>query len=85
MTGNQDGCARIARKKKMNKKIKKIIRITSGILLVLVGIAGLILPFLQGILLIILGVSLVNPALGKKIIKKIKKFYHRIRRINVLK
>lgn len=69
----------------MNKKIKKIIRITSGILLILAGIAGLFLPILQGIAMIIAGILLVHPILGKKIIKKIGGFYHRIRRINVQK
>ena len=64
---------------KMKKKIKKFIRITSGILLIIVGIAGLFLPVLQGVAMIVIGISLVNPILGKKIIKKIKKFYHRIR------
>ena len=63
----------------MKKKIKKFIRITSGILLIIVGIAGLFLPVLQGVAMIVIGISLVNPILGKKIIKKIKKFYHRIR------
>ena len=63
----------------MKKRIKKFIRVTSGILLILVGIAGLFLPVLQGIVMIVVGISLVHPVLGKKIIKKIKKFYHRIR------
>ena len=63
----------------MKKRIKEFIRKTSGILLILVGIVGLFLPVLQGIAMIVVGISLVNPILGKKIIKKIKKFYHRIR------
>ncbi|MEK6840641.1 MAG: hypothetical protein AABX79_01680 [Nanoarchaeota archaeon] len=63
----------------MKKKIKKFIRITSGTLLILAGIMGLFLPILQGIAMIIVGISLVRPVLGKEIIKKIKKFYHRIR------
>ena len=63
----------------MKKRIKKFIRKTFGILLILVGIAGLFLPVLQGIVMIVVGISLVHPVLGKKIIKKIKKFYHRIR------
>lgn len=63
----------------MKKKIKKFIRITSGILLILVGIAGLFLPILQGVAMIIFGISLVHPILYKKIIKKFKGVYHRIR------
>jgi len=64
----------------MKKRIKKFIRITSGILLILVGIVGLVLPILQGTVMIVVGISLVHPILGKKIIKKIKKLYHRIKR-----
>ena len=63
----------------MKKKIKKYIKITFGTLLILVGIAGLFLPVLPGIAMIFVGISLAHPVLGKKIIKKIKKFYHRIR------
>ncbi|MEK6897075.1 MAG: hypothetical protein AABW93_00945 [Nanoarchaeota archaeon] len=63
----------------MKKRIKKFIRTTFGILLILVGIAGLFLPVLPGIVMMGVGISLVNPVLGKKIMKRIKKFYHRIR------
>ncbi len=63
----------------MKKKIKKFIRITFGMLLIIVGIAGLFLPILQGVAMIIFGISLVRPVLYRKIIKKLKKFYHRIR------
>ena len=63
----------------MKKKIKKYIKITFGTLLILVGIAGLFLPVLPGIAMIFVGISLAHTVLGKKIIKKIKKFYHRIR------
>lgn len=51
----------------MNKKIKKVIKKIVGMFLILI------------IVLIVLGVSLINPVLGKKMIKKAKKFYHRIR------
>ena len=63
----------------MKKRIKKFIRTTFGILLILVGIAGLFMPVLPGIVMMGVGISLVNPVLGKKIMKRIKKFYHRIR------
>ena len=57
----------------MNKDLKKIIRITSGVLLILGGIAGLFLPIIQGIALIIAGILLVHPPLGKKLIKQAEK------------
>lgn len=44
----------------MIKRIKKIIRITIGVILIMLGIAGLFLPFLQGILLILAGIYLVE-------------------------
>jgi uncharacterized protein YqgC (DUF456 family) len=63
----------------MKKMINKTIKKTLGVLLIIIGIAGLFLPILQGVAMIIFGISLVHPILYKKIIKKLKKFYHRIR------
>jgi len=57
----------------INKTIKKVL----GILLILIGIVGLFLPFLQGIVLIILGISLVSPKLYRKIIKRFKRLKKR--------
>lgn len=44
----------------MIKKIKRVIRIAAGVLLILLGIAGLFLPLLQGVLLIIVGLLLLE-------------------------
>lgn len=63
----------------MDKDIKKIIRITSGVLLILGGIAGLFLPVIQGTAMIIGGILLVHPPLGKKLIKPFKKVYHKVK------
>jgi uncharacterized protein YqgC (DUF456 family) len=71
-------------KDKIEKNIKdlqnlifKIIRITAGILLILLGLAGLFLPILPGIVLILVGVVILNnPALKRmidKILKKVKR------------
>ena len=38
----------------------RIVRVAAGLLLVVVGIAGLFLPVLQGILLIVLGLGLLS-------------------------
>ena len=53
--------------------LKKII----GIFLILLGIIGLALPFLQGILLILAGLALLG---NKHLIQYIKKLYARLRK-----
>lgn len=45
----------------MTAPLRRIIRICAGGLLILLGIAGLFLPFLQGIALIAAGVFLLAP------------------------
>ena len=64
----------------MNRNIKKIIRICSGILLIIGGIIGLFLPVIQGIVMILLGILLIHPPLRKKFIKPFKKIYHKIKK-----
>ncbi len=44
----------------MKKKIKKILVLTIGIIFIILGILGLFLPFLQGILFLIIGLILVS-------------------------
>ena len=41
------------------RAVARVSRIGAGILLIIVGVAGLVLPVIQGILLILLGVTLV--------------------------
>ena len=55
----------------LTQKALYIISIITGIVLIVFGIAGLFLPFLQGIFLIILGLFLIG---GKPLLKKAKKF-----------
>lgn len=45
----------------MNTVLKKTFRIATGILFLVLGIAGLFLPILQGILFIIVGLVLLAP------------------------
>lgn len=52
--------------------IKKILKTILGVILILIGIMGLFLPILPGIVLMLAGISLIHPALYKKIIKKFK-------------
>ncbi|MCX6706804.1 MAG: hypothetical protein NT001_01540 [Candidatus Woesearchaeota archaeon] len=44
----------------MIKRIKRLIRIIAGILLILLVIVGLFLPILQGVLLIVAGLLLLE-------------------------
>ncbi|MFA6300956.1 MAG: PGPGW domain-containing protein [Candidatus Paceibacterota bacterium] len=72
------------------KKTKKIIIFTVGIFFIILGLLGLVLPFLQGILFLIIGIFLLSFSFPKfrnwiqnkaeksssslKIIKKIEKW-----------
>ncbi|MFA6076794.1 MAG: PGPGW domain-containing protein [Candidatus Paceibacterota bacterium] len=44
----------------MQKKIKKFIVLTIGIIFILFGLLGLVLPFLQGIIFLVIGLILVS-------------------------
>jgi len=63
-------------KKKKNDLITKIdsaIKIVFGIVLLIIGITGLLLPILPGWLFIILGISFLGSKRIKKLFQKIKK------------
>jgi len=51
---------------------KRPCEITGGIFLILLGIAGLVLPFLQGFLFLAFGVALISPSHGKKMFHKLE-------------
>jgi len=53
----------------IKQKIKNSAKKAFGILLILIGIAGLFLPLIQGIFLIFLGILLLSPEKGKKLIE----------------
>ena len=56
--------------------MKRIVPISIGIVLILVGIVGLFLPILQGWALIFLGLTLVSPALARQLRRRIsRKFF----------
>ncbi len=44
----------------MQTKVKRILIVTLGIVFILLGLCGLVLPFLQGILFLIIGLLLVS-------------------------
>lgn len=44
----------------MQKKVKKVLVLTVGIILIILGLFGLVLPFLQGIIFLAVGFILVS-------------------------
>ncbi len=44
----------------MNHNVKRVLRNVTGFALILLGIVGLVLPILQGILFIVLGLGLID-------------------------
>ena len=58
----------------MNIFLKKYLKKILGIILILGGIAGLFLPGLQGIAMILAGSALLGSKLAAKIFRKLKKF-----------
>jgi len=49
----------------MPKEIKRILVLTAGVIFIILGILGLALPFLQGILFLIIGLILFSIASSK--------------------
>jgi len=61
----------------MKRQAKRILVLTLGAMFLLLGIAGLALPFLQGILFITIGVlllSMLSPTLREQIEKHTRKW-----------
>jgi len=44
----------------MKRRLWRIARITAGVALLLLGVVGLFLPFLQGILFLVMGLTLLS-------------------------
>ena len=60
----------------MKKKAKKILIFSLGIIFIVLGLLGLVLPFLQGILFLIIGIFLLSfssPKLQQWIKKMVEK------------
>lgn len=60
--------------------IKRTAQIILGSIIILIGIAGLFLPFLQGILLIIIGINIISPYHGQRILKHIKNVWDKTKK-----
>lgn len=57
----------------MTQHLKYFLRLFLGAILLILGLAGLFLPVLQGWLFITLGFVLLYPVQGKKLARKLKK------------
>lgn len=53
------------------------LRYIAGFILVLFGIVGLVIPIVQGWVLIFVGIFLINPALARKMKEKFKGWWQR--------
>ena len=50
----------------MFSRLRSIFRIGAGLILLMLGIIGLVVPIMQGWLLILIAIPLINPEHGKK-------------------
>ncbi|MBI4994168.1 hypothetical protein HZC21_00780 [Candidatus Peregrinibacteria bacterium] len=50
-----------------------LIRISIGLMLLMLGIIGIFLPILQGWLLILIAIPIISPEHGKRIVEWMKK------------
>lgn len=64
----------------MFNNLKNLFRIAAGLILLMIGIIGLVVPILQGWLFILIAIPLISPEHGKKMVGKIKELYARYRR-----
>ena len=60
----------------MEINIKRLVRIIVGVVILIIGIIGLFLPFLQGIAMILLGLHFICPNKTKIIVRKGKAFFN---------
>lgn len=52
----------------MYRNLLVLLRITVGLILLLLGIIGIFIPFLQGWLLVAISISLISPEHGRKMV-----------------
>jgi len=63
----------------MNKKVKKVAILTIGVVFIILGLFGLVLPFLQGFLFLAIGLILLSfssPGIRITINKYAKRYPH---------
>ncbi|MEK9133084.1 MAG: hypothetical protein AAB606_05260 [Patescibacteria group bacterium] len=58
----------------MKKDFISLLRVSLGLVLLFTGIVGILLPILQGWLLILVAIPLISPEHGKKMVAKLKEW-----------
>jgi uncharacterized protein len=66
--------------KRTNKKMKRLLKLTAGWFFIILGILGLFLPFLQGILFLIIGLFILSQELpwAARLLEKLKQRFPKI-------
>lgn len=66
--------------KRSNKKLKRLLKLTAGWVFILLGILGLFLPFLQGILFLLIGLFILAQELpwAARLLEKLKRKFPKI-------
>lgn len=63
----------------MFNNLKNVLRIGAGLILLMIGIIGLVIPILQGWLFILIAIPLISPEHGKKMVGKAREWWKKIR------
>ncbi|MEK7523644.1 MAG: hypothetical protein AAB588_01305 [Patescibacteria group bacterium] len=65
----------------MNRDLVSLLRITAGLVILFFGLIGLVVPILQGWILILIAIPLISPKHGKMMVEKLKewktKWFHK--------
>ncbi len=62
----------------MFKNLRTVLRVSAGMVILMLGIIGLFLPILQGWLFIFIAIPLISPKHGKIMVAKLKTWKEKI-------
>lgn len=62
----------------MYRNLFKLIRLGIGFVILMLGIIGLLIPILQGWILILIAIPIISPEHGKKMLAKVKEWKNKI-------
>jgi len=58
----------------MYQNLFKTLRVSVGVAILMLGIIGILLPFLQGWILIMIAIPIISPEHGKRMVAKLKEW-----------
>ena len=69
--------------KRTNKKMKRLLKLTAGWFFIILGILGLFLPFLQGILFLLIGLFILSQELpwAARLLEKLKTRFPKVTKL----